>query len=74
MMTLYLQVNHLSVVHQFTNLLGFRQVQVKCILPFTGFEPLIQICEDDVQRKLFPEILQTGKVKYQAIQLCKKLD
>jgi hypothetical protein len=73
-MTLYLQVNHLSVVHQFTNLLGFRQVQVKCILPFAGFEPLIQICEDDVQRKLFPEILQTEKVKCQAMSLSKKLD
>lgn len=32
-------------------------MQIKRILPFTGFEMSMQTWEEDVQRKLFPEIL-----------------
>lgn len=38
-------------------------MQVKCIIPFTGFEPPIQVSEGDVQRKLFPKILRTKNSK-----------
>jgi len=38
-------------------------MQVKCVIPLTGFEPPIQVSEDDAQRKLFPEILRTKNSK-----------
>lgn len=46
-------------------------MQVKCIidalLPFTGFETPLQMWDEDVQRKLFPERL-TKEVTCQVMQ------